>query len=300
MEELKARSFRITEETSERIKELASEIGGNQQEVMAKLIEAYELQKGKYVLTDKRGDIEKFEQYTAIITRMYMASLEENQNITATVRVDYESQLLSKDQIIQNLQEENKNLKQEKSELVNQTKSIQTENDSLRHELDANRHEAEEKKNIYDNTIKDKEGLNYALSITTKDLKERLKKTEQSISEAAIIKKNQQELEDKLQMAENTVKETESHLNSKLQKVELETERKILALSKAHQEEILKIKLEHQGEIDKYQEKYLALLEKMQTKEETKPAPKRTRTPSKKPTANLENDSEGQKDKPSK
>ena len=46
---LKPRSYRINDETAEKIKEIAASIGGNQQETLAKLIEAYEFQSGKAV-----------------------------------------------------------------------------------------------------------------------------------------------------------------------------------------------------------------------------------------------------------
>ena len=54
--ELKPKSFRIDDETAEKFKEISSAIGGNQQQTLAKLIEAYEFQSGKAVLTDKKAD----------------------------------------------------------------------------------------------------------------------------------------------------------------------------------------------------------------------------------------------------
>lgn len=288
MEELKTRSFRITEETAERIKELAGEIGGNQQEVMAKLIEAYEFQKGKAVLTDKKGEIEKFEQHTAILTRMFMASLEDNQNVTATVRVEFESQLNSKDLTISTLQEENKSLKQAKTEAAAQMKTIQEENEALQRELDAASLEAEEKKNTFDSTVKDKEELNQALTVTINELKSKIEGMEQTLSEAREIKKNYRELENSLHIAETSVKETEKRLENGLQKAELDTERKMFALDKAHQEEIQKIKSENQREIDQYQKKYLELLEKLQEKGETKTPARKPRAQTKKTVANPE------------
>ena len=86
--ELKPKSFRIDEATAERFKEISGQIGGNQQETLAKLIEAYEFQSGKAILTDKKADIEQFERYISAVTRMYMGSLEDNQNITETVKTE--------------------------------------------------------------------------------------------------------------------------------------------------------------------------------------------------------------------
>ena len=60
---LKPKSFRIDDETAEKFKKIASLIGGNQQETLSKLIETFEFQQGKVVLTNKKDDIETFENY---------------------------------------------------------------------------------------------------------------------------------------------------------------------------------------------------------------------------------------------
>lgn len=73
--ELKPKSFRIDDATAEKFKEISATIGGSQQETLAKLIEAYEFQSGKAILTNKKDDIEQFERYTTAITRMFMVLL---------------------------------------------------------------------------------------------------------------------------------------------------------------------------------------------------------------------------------
>ena len=72
---LKPKSFRIDDATAEKFKGISAEIGGNQQETLAKLIEAYEFQAGKAILTEKKADIEQFEKYVTALTRMFMGSL---------------------------------------------------------------------------------------------------------------------------------------------------------------------------------------------------------------------------------
>ena len=72
--ELKPKSFRIDDATAEKFKEISADIGGNQQETLAKSIEAYEFQSGKAILTDKKDDIEQFERYTTAITLIFWFS----------------------------------------------------------------------------------------------------------------------------------------------------------------------------------------------------------------------------------
>ena len=58
--ELKPRSFRLDDETANKIKEISASIGSsNQQETLSKLIEAYEFQTGKERLAGKKEEIEK-------------------------------------------------------------------------------------------------------------------------------------------------------------------------------------------------------------------------------------------------
>ena len=102
--ELKPKSFRIDDATAEKFKDISAAIGGNQQETLSKLIEAYEFQNGKAVLTEKKADIEQFETYIGALTRMYMGSLEDNQNLSETIRMQYDALLHSKDSVIQDLQ----------------------------------------------------------------------------------------------------------------------------------------------------------------------------------------------------
>lgn len=129
--ELKPKSFRIDNETAEKFKEILNIIGCNQQETLAKLIEAFEFQSGKAVLTEKKADIEQFEKYVTAITRMFMGSLEDNQNITETIRAEFDALLKSKDAVIQDLQENLAAANQMKEDAVLQAGTFADENTRL-------------------------------------------------------------------------------------------------------------------------------------------------------------------------
>ncbi len=98
------KAFRITEETAEKFKEIAQSLGANQQQALAKLIEVYEMEVGKESIPEMRGNIDTFEEYIHAVTNMYMQALENNQNMRALVRTEYEAQLKSKDKVIEDLQ----------------------------------------------------------------------------------------------------------------------------------------------------------------------------------------------------
>ena len=110
----KVRSFRIDDETLEKFKEIAEKTGGNQQETLAKLIDAYELQTGKAALPEKMAAISQFESLTGTLTRMFMASLEENGNLAVTIRNQYDAQLRAKDAAVASMQEKKEAAEKEK------------------------------------------------------------------------------------------------------------------------------------------------------------------------------------------
>lgn len=287
MEELKTRSFRITDETANKIKELANEIEGNQQEVIAKLIETYEFQKGKTILNYKKDDIEKFEQYTSILVRMFMSSLEENQTITETVHTEFESQLKSKDFTIANLQKENEKLSQNKSITLEEIKIISEENNNLRKQLEVKQNEIEENKQSFERMLKDKEELNTILTSSVNEMKNHIKNMESKLSDLEEITKSYNDLESNLKIVElenielekelqtikkqyeeitiKTKQEAEKILKSVIQKSELKHEKGLLQQEKLYQETFQKLKTDHQKEIDLYQKKYFDLVQTIQS-----------------------------------
>ena len=172
--ELKPKSFRIDDETAEKFKEISGVIGGNQQETLAKLIEAYEFQSGKAVLTEKKADIEQFEKYITAITRMYMGSLEDNQNITKTVRTEFDALLTSKDAVIQDLQEKLTAAKQVKEDATMKARIHADENARLHEVIDSLNHEYNTKMDDLQSMLFDKDNLNKALTDSCNELKLRI------------------------------------------------------------------------------------------------------------------------------
>ena len=272
--ELKPKSFRITDETAEKLKEIAAIIGGNQQDVLAKLIEAYELQTSKNVLPDKSAEIEQFERYITAISRMYMANLEDNQNITKTVQAEFDALLRSKDTTIQDLQEQLTVAKQLKEESGERAKAYADENVRLSNNIDKLSREHDAKLNSMQAMLDDKDKLNKALTDTCTDLKG---KVEDMAADAAHVAELQTQCNRLQQEQINTSMELED-IKKQLQQVQaahseaLERQKELaqIALDKAlidvernYQEQIQGLKAEKQAEIDKYQQKYFDLLEQI-------------------------------------
>lgn len=275
--ELKPKSFRIDDATAERFKEISADIGGNQQETLAKLIEAYEFQAGKAILTDKKDDIEQFERYVNAITRMFMGSLEDNQNITETVRTEFDGLLKSKDATIQDLQEKIKVAKQLQQDSDEKAKTFADANTDLVKKLEKLQLDSDAKINDLNMMLSDKEKLNQALANSFDEMKEKMNAMQAEHDSFDKMKKNldnaQKELEtakqDK-QAADKTIEELKKHEKESVdrckEQMQIAQDKALIELDKKYQEQIQTLKEEKQTEIDKYQEKYLELLNKMQAK----------------------------------
>jgi len=284
--ELKPKSFRIDEETAEKFKEISASIGVSQQETLTKLIEAYEFQSGKAILTEKKGEIDQFEKYVTALTRMFMSSLEDNQNLSETIRTEYDAQLKSKDATIQDLQEKLAKASRLKEEAVSESRTYAAENTRLEACIDSIKKEYDTKLDDIQSMLSDKEYLNRALTDSCSDLKEKfegmkevVRQTEALREESENLKKEYEgmlkkksELEKQLQREqaahEADIKSLEKQKTEALEHLkeqsQLKLEKEVLKIEKQYEEQIQKLKAEKQEEVDKYQQKYFNLLEQME------------------------------------
>lgn len=253
------RSFRITDTTAEKFKEIAGEIGGNQQQALAKLIEVYEMQQGKALLVDKRGDIETFENYINAVTRMYMQALEENQNVNTLVRTEFEAQLKSKDSYIQDLQEQTTQAKQAEQEAIAIAEGLKNENTRLNSYIETLKTEYEAKTADLQAMLKDKDKLNEARKEAIEQQKRELTEMKEKSKQVEILNTELEKCRTDLSTA---IKDKEQLL--------IQHEKDMLELEK-------KLQNEKATEIERYQALYLTLLQdKKQDKQEQedKPEPK--------------------------
>lgn len=281
---LKPKSFRIDDDTADKFKEIALQIGGNQQETLAKLIETYEFQSGKAVLTERKADIEQFEKYVAALTRMFMGVLEDNQNVTSTVRTEFEALLQSKDMTIQELQSQLTVAKQIKSEAEGRAKSYADENDRLSKEILSLKSESELKIKNMQAMLDDKQNLNKALTDSCNSLKNNIdamtseyqkladlqKELASTTAERDSLRAEKEQAEKLLNQAlsehKKAVTDLKEHENEALklcrEQAQLELDKALLARDQKFQEQLQALNESKQAEIDKYQAKYFELLEK--------------------------------------
>lgn len=273
-EELKVKSFRISDEMHEKFKEIAKEIGGNQQQTLSKLVEAYNFQRGKAILTEKKSDIEQFENYVSCLTTMYMRSLEDNKNINATVQIQFEDLLKSKDETIKDLQARLKEANEIKEGATKKARALQNENDELHKEIESIEKQYNTRMDDMQKLLDDKETYNKTLLTSCDTLNKQVKQMNVEIEKA---KEQQEELEnlqkkyDKLQSDYGTleanlenvkaehkqaIEQMQKHENEAIEQAKKECkfdqDNALLELEKAHQKEIKELQKEHMAEMKEY------------------------------------------------
>lgn len=285
--ELKPKSFRINDETAEKFKEISSTIGGNQQETLAKLIETFEFQSGKAILIEKKADIEQFEKYITAITRMFMGSLEDNQNITETVRTEFDALLKSKDATIQDLQEKLTVTKQLKEDATLKAKTHADENAKLNGVIESLKNKYNSKMDDMQSMLSDKNSLNKALTDSCNDLKVKIESMKEAVGQSSALRaeldqlkqeyekviREQSDLKKQMQQEQDAhkkaISELRQHEVDALERLkeqsQLAQDKALLQIEKSFQEQMQKLKADKQAEIDSYQQKYFDLLEQMKT-----------------------------------
>lgn len=289
--ELKPVSYRIDDETKEKFKEISADIGGNQQETMSTLINAYYLQSQQNNLGEYKANIDQFQAYITSVVTMYTQSLQANHDMRDSVMQEFDALLKSKDATIQDLQEKLSVAKQLQEDATTKAKSHAEENDKLNKTIDSLTTEYHSKIDDLQSMLVDKDSLNKALTDSCNDLKVKnesmreaaeqlttiLKNMEQLKSEHDIVIKEKSDLEKQLNQEQTAHDKAIADMHQRekdlLERVkeqsQLELDKAVLQVEKKYQEQIEKLKADKQAEIDKYQQKYFNLLERIQSNEPT-------------------------------
>lgn len=144
-EVMKTRSFRISEEVSEKLKAICSEFP-NQSVALESLISAYEVQNATAVLTDRQTDISDYNSHMQALQTAFLHSLEVNENAESRIRQEFQRQLESKDLTISDLHERIRKAESDAERATEQAtietaeadarvEQVTKENDSLQKEI---------------------------------------------------------------------------------------------------------------------------------------------------------------------
>lgn len=282
-EKLKTRSYRVTEAMEQKIKDITDELGegASQKDAFLKMIAAYELQSAKGVFGEDAKIIEEIESYTNMIMKSFLVQIENKQHLEKTIGAKYDSLLVSKDQVIQDLQQRVETLNEEKKNAQQENETTQ----ALYEQLLAKNANLDEQvrfqKQDFEEKLSDKSSLNDSLQETCKELRAKMDMMKGEVEQAQSVLEEKKQLCEQKQKLEKEVDDLNKQILQKKEdekeealrheeavrlveeKSKLEYEKKILEINQIHMQEMEELKKKSQAEIDRYQEKYKQLLDQL-------------------------------------
>lgn len=228
--DLTPKSFRIDDNTAEKIREITGELGtgANTQEAFARMIEAYEIQKAKFALGKDSESVEEFEAHVNILSRLFMGMVEKKQMLSATVRTEYEAMLTSKEKTIQGLQEEMESLTESTNAALSETRLLREENTRLGEEIKELQNKLLEQQSDFWDKLADKDALNQTLNDSCIELREKNEQMKAAVSDAESSLKEKENLVTVVSDLERKIQELKSQIESRKKEAALEKEQALL------------------------------------------------------------------------
>lgn len=239
MKETIARTFRITEETAEKLKSICSEFG-NQNTALESLINAYELQNAGATLTSRQMEVDDYNTHIQALQSAFLHSLEITENTETRIRQEFQKQLESKDSTIISLQDALKQAETIAQQADERAVNAETDTQSQIEGFETALQEMKEKLETATNENQSQAETLTVCKSTIAD-KERIIISLQTELETAKAKSDSiPELENSLTTVEKSLADAQKEIDSlkqqladEKQKAEIQSERAEIALQKA-------------------------------------------------------------------
>lgn len=249
----KTRSIRATDETFAKFKEITESIGSGTNESLSALINAYELQQAKQVLSGQAALIDDFKARADGIIKAYISALELSVNAEERIRAEFTVQIESQAKTIAALQRENESIKAEtiklQTEAQSEIRALKADLAAVQTALQtakANEQRAAESKAQSERiTALTNEKLQ-ELQSTVKDLQERAAATDR-------LKAENEEYEKEFDKLNREKKEIKAYYESQIQAITAEQEtaiqRAINQTTAAYQQKIAELQQQQAAQI---------------------------------------------------
>lgn len=254
--ELKVKSFRVTEETFDKFKKIASDEFGNQGQCLDALISLYEMENSKSTLIERKLEIESFQDYLNKINQLFLTSLQMSEDAGKRAEEAFIKKLSIKDTTIERLQrreedfierekklkDELRKLKKDSEENLENIKNLENDKSTLSQLVARN----------YELLEKNKEEIANLKSLEV--LKEENEKLKLSLEEALKVKNE----------CENKIKSFELEKLSFGDKIEfyLEKEKNYKEEVESYKKLVEAMRKEHNKELELLEDKYFKMIEK--------------------------------------
>lgn len=237
MEELKTRSFRVSEEVSSKLKAVCADFD-NQNSALDALIKAYEVQVAKAVIVDRKTELADLDTHLQAIQTAFLRSLELNENAEKRIRAEFNSLLTSKDETIMQLQAE-------KAQLQEQAGQAETAYNALKQATDER---IEEMQGKVSESEKIAQNATERATEAIKAREQAEKISAMTAEQAETIKRQLQELKDKAEQSDNYKAELEkvkAEINQLKQQMEFAVKSAVAEITEKYQTKIEEIQAIH-------------------------------------------------------
>lgn len=222
-------TIRTDEEIKAKFKALAENLG-NQGTALESLLNAYEMQNAKDVLTERKTDIEDFDTHLQAISSAFLHSLEITENTTERVRAEFQSRLESKDLTISDLQERIRQAEQAEQTAREQATAVECELSAMNEQTSIQ----------LANLNSELDSVKKALATATEQVTDKQSLLDEYIKRLAKAEKESDELpelKEKISIAEQakrTAEQETERLTAELAKQKVEFEAQINMLKQEH------------------------------------------------------------------
>jgi len=244
----KPRTMRLTDETFDFIKKLATRLGGNQQHAVSELLRVYEGQVEKNSLPAGAEQLEEFENYQAKMHDIFLDLIRSRNDAADLARVEFAKQLDTKDEIICELQKTLKETRSEEETTRKGASSLQKECDELKEkmqsEVDDLKTKLEESKKECDELKKQLASVKSELAEAKENESSIMKRYDERVTSSAKLMDEVEELKNR----ENPLRENISKVASE-NRVLLAENARLTQENQTLHEDIETMKTSHAAEI---------------------------------------------------
>ena len=291
------KSFRISDETKERLELLSASIGGNKDRVFNTLMDTYSLEQEKATVaaSDQEKNVETFEQYANTLVRLYLEALRAVSSSDDRIRGEFHNQLEEnaktikelrnqRDRMVNELTLEKTNAQKEAVEFQAKNKELTAVIERLEKSLAAANEQIDAKQAMNEVLLSQVKQIEKEKDQKTSSRKEKqafeeeLRKTisekEKAAYEAELLKKEE------IHKAEETIRKEKDEEIAALQKQLFDMQTRQLSdqaalqeaktallslrleLSQAHQKELNEVRIEKDKKIEALQNELLKAFDK--------------------------------------
>lgn len=254
--ELKVKSFRVTEETFDKFKKIASDEFGNQGQCLDALISLYEMENSKSTLIERKLEIESFQDYLNKINQLFLTSLQMSEDAGKRAEEAFIKKLSIKDTTIERLQRREEDFIEREKKLKDELRKLKKD--------------SEENLENIKNLEKDKSTLSQLVA-RNYELLEKNKEEIANLKSLEVLKEENEKLKLSLEEAlkvknecENKIKSFELEKLSFGDKIEfyLEKEKNYKEEVESYKKLVEAMRKEHNKELELLEDKYSKMIEK--------------------------------------